>query len=200
MIKVQKKAEEKLLVRILGKGDAGYETSDDKDEDPGLVTVPNVKGKQRAAAGDQVRAVGLKVGSTIYIESTVVPGTVLDQYPKPNEEVAKGSSIKLWVAKKLDVPPIDEEKKKEVRKRIKADLNTYFDKKKQEKEAKLKAKEEAEQRAKEEAEKKAREEAEKKAKEEAEKKAKEEAEKKAREESQRRSRAESQRRSRAESQ
>ena len=66
LIKVQNKAEEKLLVRILGKGDAGYETSDDDDEDPGLVTVPNVKGKKRAAAGDQVRAVGLKVGSTIY--------------------------------------------------------------------------------------------------------------------------------------
>ena len=161
LIKVQNKAEKKPLVKIWKKEDAGDETSDDDDEDPGLVTVPKVIGKQSAAAGDQVRAVGLKVGSTIYRESTVVPGTVLDQYPKPNEKVAKGSSIKLWVAKKLDVPPIDEEKKK----KIKSILELLFKTRKYKKEAAKQKEKEEELKAREEAERIAREEAERIAKE-----------------------------------
>ena len=194
LIKVQKKAEEKPLVRILGKGNASDETSDDKDEDPGLVTVPNVKGKQSAAAGDQVQAVGLTVGSTIYIESTKAPGTVLDQYPKPNEEVAK-VNVKVWKEERKAEQKAREEAKQKAREEAKLKAKEEAEQKARE-EAELKAKEEAEKKEKEETERQANEEAELKAKEEAEQKAREEAEQKANEEAEQKAKEEAEQKAR----
>jgi serine/threonine-protein kinase len=64
------------------------------------VTVPNVIGKERAAAVQQVRAAGLQ--PSVQEQETEVPsqvGRVVDQFPPPGLEVAPGTSVTLVVGK-----------------------------------------------------------------------------------------------------
>ncbi|MGB7587196.1 MAG: PASTA domain-containing protein [Solirubrobacterales bacterium] len=63
-------------------------------------TVPNVIGKERAAAVETVRAAGLQ--PTVQEQETEVPsqvGRVTDQFPPPGLEVAPGTSVTLIVGK-----------------------------------------------------------------------------------------------------
>jgi beta-lactam-binding protein with PASTA domain len=78
---------------------------------PDKTTVPNVIGAQTAfKAQEKLTAAGLKVGKTEEEPSkNATPGTVIDQDPKAEQEVKKGSEVTLLIAVgtgKFKVPKI----------------------------------------------------------------------------------------------
>lgn len=66
--------------------------------EPAEVTVPDVVGQQRRAAGDALRAAGLKP-STVYVPSQEPEGTVVAQSPKPGTTLKRGESVQTNISK-----------------------------------------------------------------------------------------------------
>lgn len=69
----------------------------------GTITVPNLIGKSLAEAEQIIADSTLKVGKINYQQSvSLLPNTVLDQYPSQGNKVNPGDSIDLFVTKSLD--------------------------------------------------------------------------------------------------
>jgi eukaryotic-like serine/threonine-protein kinase len=66
---------------------------------PQQVAVPELVGKDRADATDELTTAGLKESITERESTDEDPGTVLEQNPTAGQKVAKGSEVKLVVAK-----------------------------------------------------------------------------------------------------
>jgi serine/threonine-protein kinase len=76
---------------------------------PEQVEVPDLVGKDRADATDELTTAGLKANITEKETTDEDPGTVLEQDPKAGTQVAKGSEVKLVVAKAppdVEVPEV----------------------------------------------------------------------------------------------
>lgn len=74
------------------------------------VTVPEVIGKPLREAGRILANHGLKLGAVNYqVSSTLLPNTVLDQYPRPGEFIEHGQKVDLFVSRSGDVekPPTE---------------------------------------------------------------------------------------------
>ena len=67
-------------------------------EESAEVTVPNVVGQARKAAGDALRAAGLKP-STVYVPSDEPEGTVVAQSPKPGTTLKRGEAVQTNISK-----------------------------------------------------------------------------------------------------
>ena len=65
---------------------------------PARVTVPDVTGLPRAKAEQKIRAAGL-TPNTVAVPSTETAGTVVRQTPSGGSSAAKGSTVRLDVAK-----------------------------------------------------------------------------------------------------
>jgi beta-lactam-binding protein with PASTA domain len=68
---------------------------------PLTVTVPDVRGKDRAAAAQVLTTARLRLGEIADRPSERTQGTVLEQAPAPGSAVRPGSSVQVWLA----VPP-----------------------------------------------------------------------------------------------
>jgi serine/threonine-protein kinase len=72
------------------------------------VEVPSVTGQQRDAAEQAIRDAGLEPSATEREDDSTEPGTVLEQSPDAGSQAAKGSAVKIVVAKAPpDVPVPD---------------------------------------------------------------------------------------------
>ena len=70
---------------------------------PNTAEVPNVVGMSKARALVALKKAGFKAGAITEEPSTVAPGTVIEQNPKPYSRVKIGSSIDLVISKILEV-------------------------------------------------------------------------------------------------
>lgn len=69
------------------------------------VLVPDVIKKTLTEAEKIITQAGLKLGNVSYqINKDLLPNTVVDQYPRPNELIVPGQAIDLFVAKKEEHP------------------------------------------------------------------------------------------------
>lgn len=69
------------------------------------VLVPDVIKKTLAEAEKIIAEAGLRLGNVSYqINKDLLPNTVVDQYPRPNELILPGQAIDLFVAKKEENP------------------------------------------------------------------------------------------------
>jgi eukaryotic-like serine/threonine-protein kinase len=86
---------------------------------PEQAEVPDVVGKTEANARSDIEAAGLRVGEVTEQETADEdPGTVLKQTPAAGKNVAKGSAVKLTVAKAppdVEVPDVVDETEEEAR-------------------------------------------------------------------------------------
>ncbi len=69
------------------------------------VLVPDVIRKTLTEAENIIVEAGLRLGNVSYqINKDLLPNTVVDQYPRPNELILPGQAIDLFVAKKEENP------------------------------------------------------------------------------------------------
>lgn len=64
------------------------------------VTVPNLRGRSRSDAADELRSRGLRAGISERDSRDAAPGTVIDQDPLARSEVDRGTTVTLVVARK----------------------------------------------------------------------------------------------------
>jgi serine/threonine-protein kinase len=68
----------------------------------GKTQVPNLIGIPLSKVERILNEAGLRIGKIVYEpSSTVLPNTVIEQFPRPGFFVAKGSSVDIFVAKEL---------------------------------------------------------------------------------------------------
>jgi serine/threonine-protein kinase len=72
------------------------------------VAVPDVTGQSLDNARTALGDIGLRVGKLTQEESAEDPGTVLDQSPAKDKQVAKGTAVDLTVAKAVKVPDVSD--------------------------------------------------------------------------------------------
>ncbi|MFA6694903.1 MAG: Stk1 family PASTA domain-containing Ser/Thr kinase, partial [Bacillota bacterium] len=67
---------------------------------PELVTVPDITTMDIREAQVRLQAMALNVGERDYVETDEYPpNTIIDQIPKPNEQIEKGDSISIQISK-----------------------------------------------------------------------------------------------------
>jgi beta-lactam-binding protein with PASTA domain len=71
---------------------------------PVLISVPDLTGRRPEDAAALLRGRQLRPGSTATRESREASGVIVDQRPRPGQQVNAGTAIDLWVA--IPVPPV----------------------------------------------------------------------------------------------
>lgn len=82
-----------------------YIPDEEINVEPNKVRIPNLVGKSLSEARSAIEGLGLKVGKVSYQPSfSLLPNTIIDQYPSKGNIVFTNTSIDLFVTKDVSTP------------------------------------------------------------------------------------------------
>ncbi len=71
-----------------------------------LIPIPDLRGLDRSAASERLRAKRLRLGTVEERFVDAAPGTIVDQQPQPETPARRDTVVRVWVAASIEVPSV----------------------------------------------------------------------------------------------